>query len=307
MQRVFDAAKTLNYTLTPFNGGRVQIKPLRVVFLLPKGTNPYLKDLAKLITSGDSLSPAQNITCSYELVQGFDAAALALAISNCTGKYDGIAIMGLEHPFVSEAVNTASRKGTPVVTIITDLSHSARTAFIGLDNRAAGRTAAHLLASIANTGQGVIGLIAGSLSYRAHNDREMGFLSYMEENFPEFRVVEAREGHDDFAENYQLTKTLLAQHPKLVGIYNIGGSSGGVAAALRENGTGNNIVFIGHGLSDDTRVMLLDGTMDIVIHQDPVTMVHNTCQIFSNLALGAAPLAGIPQLSMQIICRENLP
>lgn len=193
------------------------------------------------------------------------------------------------------------------MTIITDVSNCSKSAFVGLDNRAVGRTAAHLMARFSGKTEGDVGLIAGSLSYLAHNEREMGFLAYMQENFPGLRVVGAREGHDDYEENYQLTVSLLRQHPNLVGIYNIGGSSGGVAAALREAGKEHSLVFIGHGLGDDTRMMLIEETMDIVIHQDPLAVVHNTCQIFLNLSQGIVPLGGIPKLSMQIICRENLP
>ena len=157
-QRVLDAAKALGYAATPQGSGHVQAKALRIIFLLPKGTNPYIKHLAELIGSGDLLPRTQNSICRHEFVEGFDAAALAEGIEKCIGKYDGIAIMGLEHPLVREAVNNAARRGTPVVTIITDLSHSARAAFVGLDNRAVGRTAAHLLASICNTSEGDIGL-----------------------------------------------------------------------------------------------------------------------------------------------------
>ena len=36
--------------------------------------------------------------------------------------------------------------GRPTFTLISDLSHSRRVAYVGLDNRAAGRTAAYLMA-----------------------------------------------------------------------------------------------------------------------------------------------------------------
>lgn len=281
--------------------------PLKLTFLLPAGTNPYLRVLSDLIRSGESVPSMLNVRCTSSFVRGFDAHALAEAIYDLGGKRDGIAIMGLEHPVVREAINDVTRKGTPVVTVITDVSHCDRAAFVGLDNRSVGRTAAFLLARFLGQGSGDVGLIAGSLGYLAHNEREMGFLSLMQESFPDFNVIGVREGHDDFVENYQLTKSLLDNHPGLVGIYNIGGSSGGVATALREAGRAKDIVFIGHGLSEDTRSMLIDGTMDVVISQDQTSIVHNVCQIFSNIQNGLAPSERIPELAMRVICRENLP
>ena len=52
-------------------------------------------------------------------------------------------------------------------------------------------------------------MIAGSRSYRAHEEREMGFLHVFEELFPAIKVVGLREGHDDADRNYRQTRMLL--------------------------------------------------------------------------------------------------
>ena len=306
-RRVTEAAVKLGYIFETREETHSEKKQIVVSFLLPDGSNPYLHFLTRLITSGEAVPPTCNIRCDCHPVKRFDASSLATAIRVHATKADTIALMGLEHPLVREAINEVSRKGTSVVTIITDVSHCNRAAFVGLDNRAVGRTAAYLMSRFCRRTDGDIALIAGSLSYLAHNEREMGFLSYMQETLPGLNIVGAREGHDDFEENYQLTKSLLKQYPDLVGIYNSGGSSGGVARALREAGKSGSLVFIGHGLTEDTRNMLLDGTIDIVISQDPLAIVHNVCQVASTITRGITSLENIPNLSMQIICRENLP
>ncbi|WP_268753148.1 LacI family DNA-binding transcriptional regulator [Desulfopila aestuarii] len=306
VRRVLKAAEELGYIFTSQTPAVPGVSR-KLVFLLPEGTNPYLEQLAGLIRSAESVPPPFQTRCDCQLVKGFDPSALAEAIRSNETKYDGIAVMGLEHPVVRETINEVSRKGTPIVTIISDVSHCERTAFVGLDNRAVGRTAAFLLGRFCGRREGEVALIAGSLSYLAHNEREMGFLSLMQESYRGLKIIGVREGHDDFVENYQLTVSLLQQHPDLVGIYNIGGSSGGVASALREAGKADSIVFIGHGLSDDTRSLLIDGTMDVLISQNPLTIVQNVCHIFSNIHNGLSPTERIPDIAMRIICRENLP
>lgn len=307
ISRVLKAATELGYVQESSKSGIVQAQPDNLIFLLPAGTNPYLRQLSALIRSKDSIAPAFNVRCDSHFVKGFDPMALAEKIHHYSTKGDGLAVMGIEHPVVREAINQVSKKGTPVVTIISDVSHCDRAAFVGLDNRAVGRTAALLLVRFCGGREGEIALIAGSLSYLAHNEREMGFLSLMEESFPGPKVIGVREGHDDFAENYQLTVALLEQHPDLIGIYNIGGSSGGMARALSESNKANSIVFIGHGLSDDTRSLLIDGTMDVVISQDPLAIIHNVCQIFSNIRNGFSPEYRVPESAIRIIFKENLP
>ena len=135
----------------------------------------------------------------------------------------------------------------------------------------------------------------------------MGFHSLMDELYPEIEVAGLREGHDDAERNYRQTMQLLDRHPDLGGIYNIGGASDGVARALKESGRDQKVVFIGHGLSPDTRALLVDGTLDAVITQSPQTIVLNTVQIFSNLRQGRDPLAGVEALRLSIVLRENLP
>jgi LacI family transcriptional regulator len=48
-------------------------------------------------------------------------------------------------PEVTAAVQRLGRAGIPVVTLVTDLPGSGRLAYVGMDNRAAGATAAYLL------------------------------------------------------------------------------------------------------------------------------------------------------------------
>ena len=79
-------------------------------------------------------------------------------------------------------------------------------------------------------------------------------------------------------------RALLEQHDDLAGIYNIGGGAEGIGRALKEAGADRKIVFIGHGLMPDTRALLIDGTMDAVITQNPQGAVMNCVRIFCEFA-----------------------
>jgi DNA-binding LacI/PurR family transcriptional regulator len=85
----------------------------------------------------------------------------------------------------------------PTVTLISDIANTRRAAYVGLDNRSAGRTAAYLIARFIGPKPAKVAMIAGSLSYRAHEEREMGFLHLFQELFPAIEVVGLREGHDE--------------------------------------------------------------------------------------------------------------
>jgi LacI family transcriptional regulator len=70
--------------------------------------------------------------------------------------------MALEHPQVREAVNTLADAGVHVLTLISDVSNSQRVSYVGMDNRAAGRTAAYLLARFIGNRKGKIAMLAAA-------------------------------------------------------------------------------------------------------------------------------------------------
>lgn len=304
VQRVLKAATELNYVLE--SDLPAALAPLRLVFLLPAGTNRFLALLGRLIAASGPDLAERNIQARVEYIKSFSPELLARALTQHGKNADGIAFMALEHPAVREAVNALADKGVPTVTLISDLGGARRVACVGLDNRSAGRTAGYLIARFIGARKAKVAMIAGSLSYRAHEEREMGFLHLFEEMFPQIEVVGLREGQDDEARNYRQTRQFLAQHPDLAGLYNIGGGAAGVGKALRDMRR-SDVVFVGHGLTPDTRALLLDGTMDAVITQNPESAIASCVAIFSNLRAGREATAGIAPPRIDIVLRENLP
>jgi LacI family transcriptional regulator len=306
-QRVWAAARELGYLGEADLLASLAPPPMRLHFLLPAGTNRYLRTLGDYIRGAEAVLAPFNVRCQCHFIDSFDAQAVVAGLVRTGTHADGVAFMALEHPLVREAVNGLAERGVPVVTLISDLSNSRRAAYVGMDNRAAGRTAGYLVGRLLGERSGKVALIAGSLSYRGHEEREMGFLHVMREMFPNLSVLGLREGHDDATNNYRQARSLLAEHRDLIGFYNIGGGSGGIGRALKELGRDRQIVFIGHGLTSDTRGLLIDGTLDAVITQDPPSMVSNCVRIFTNLRDGRPPMTGVEPIRISVIFRENLP
>ncbi|NUU00597.1 LacI family DNA-binding transcriptional regulator [Herbaspirillum robiniae] len=316
LQKVMKAAAALDYLPESDLYKAMRPRPMQLVFLLPPRSNRYMQMLGDYIGfAEDHLAPF-NVRCKYHHIEGFNPRVLAQRLLHYGRQADGVAFMALEHPLVREAVNTLAEEGVHVVTLISDLSNSRRAAYVGMDNRAAGRTAGYLLArfldrDVTHPGPGrkpgKIAMIAGSLSYRGHEEREMGFQHALEEICPQVQVVGLREGHDDADTNYKQARILLEQYPDLAGMYNIGGASDGVGRALKESGRDQKVVFIGHGLTPDTRGLLIDGTMDAVLTQHPQNMIMNCVRIFGNLRERRDALAGVEAVRISVILRENLP
>lgn len=306
-ERVIAAARALRYLPEADLYAALRPKPMRLTFILPAGTNHYLRMLGAAIARPQAQYQAYNVECRCVFVDSFNVQALAEAIAYHSRRADGLAFMALDHDLIREATAKAVAAGKPVLTLISDLPGSHRNAYLGLDNRAAGRTAAQLIGQLCRPAQGQIGLVAGSRLYLAHADRERGFRALITERYPSLSVVDLREGHDDAAENYRAARELLLRHPDLVGIYNFGGGPSGIARAIRELSPHRHIVFVGHAISPDIRLMLAEGIMDFVLNQSQERTISNAVRIFANLRASQPPETGIEPLPIELLTRENLP
>ncbi|MGF7176875.1 LacI family DNA-binding transcriptional regulator [Azospirillum doebereinerae] len=311
VQRVLKAATELDYRPEADLHAALAPKPMRLTFLLPGGDNRFLNRLGEMIRASDARLAPLGVKAQVEFIKSFNPELLARSLSQQGRKADGIAFMALEHPAVREAVDALAERNVPTVTLISDILNCRRAGYVGLDNRAAGRTAGYLIARFLGQGTGrgpaKVAMVAGSLSYRAHEDREMGFLHHLNENAPAVEVVGLREGHDDDGKTYRQTRMLLGLHPDLAAVYNIGGGAEGVARALKETRREREIVFVGHGLTPETRALLIDGTLDAVITQDPRHTLTACVSVFANLRAGRPPMQGVESPRSEVIFRENLP
>lgn len=267
--------------------------------LLPSSANPFIRslneDLRKWAQVRDRGAGIQSF-----LLDSMNPDTMARALRRLGGRYDAIALFGVDHPDVRAEVDALVVRGTQVITLISDISGSRRRAFIGIDNLAAGRTAAFLLAATAPPAGGRLAIIAATRHYSAHVEREAGFRDLIARHHPQLEVAATIEGQDDPLTNMQMTLTLLERAPDLCGIYNVGGSSEGIGMALRRTGRAGQVRLIGHGLGPGTRAMLEDGTMMAVLTQRTETMLE---VMLDQLHSNQPP----PPLPMQIVFPTNLP
>ncbi|MDV6330389.1 LacI family DNA-binding transcriptional regulator [Asticcacaulis sp. 201] len=300
---VIQTAARLGYISQP---GETSISraPVTLDFILPNGTNTFMQNLARSLE--EISADRGDIDLRLHFIEGFDPYALADALLKLAGQSTGVGVIALDHPVVREALRQLRNAGTVVFTLISDISNVPREGYIGIDNRAAGRLSGYLLGRLLPRAPAKLALFAGSLSYRGHEEREMGFRHILRESYANLSVVELREVHDDDEAAYTEASALLREYPDLAGIYNIGAGNRGIARALEESGRAQQIVFIGHELTDHTRRFLLSGTMDAVIDQNPHVEARDAIDQLARTVRGETLKAYLP-IRVQAIFKENIP
>ena len=279
----------------------------RFCFVMPRSLNVFMGEIQETVIKERAWLTARRTHVDIVETDVFDAAALTRTLEEVGPKYDGLAVVALDHPRVRAAIDDLVTSGVHVITLVSDVPMSRRARYVGIDNIAAGRTAGSLIGRFIGGRAGKVAVIAGSLALSDHTDRYIGISRVMASDFPGLELMLPLEGRDDDALNQTLTARLLAEAPDLVGIYNIGAGTSGVAAALAESGRGDDVVFVGHDLTVHTRRFLLNGVMDAVISQNPGREARSALRVLQALARKEPISTAQEVIGIDIVIRENLP
>jgi LacI family transcriptional regulator len=272
-------------------------------FVLPAGTNSFMDELRlQLDWQGNQ---AAGIASRVHLIEGFNPLTLADKLRELEGRSSGVGVVGLDHPAVREAIRSLVRSGVPVITLLSDIHHVPRVGYVGIDNRSAGRLAGYLVGRLLGPGKHKVALFAGSLSYRGHEEREMGFRHILAEEFRNLEVIDLTEVRDDTERAYKAARTHLEAHPDIAAIYNIGAGNRGIARALEEKGLARSMIFVGHELTPHTKQFLLSGVMDVAIDQNARVEAREAIAQLALIARGEA--FSMHPIRIAVFFRENIP
>jgi LacI family transcriptional regulator len=306
-ERVRAAIAELRYRPDRFAARLARGRDYRFQFILPTGSNAFMQALEREVhATADGLLD-ERVHIGITNVDVFDGDVLAAAIDRLHGEVDGAAIVALDHPSVREAIDDLARTGTTVVTLVSDAPRARRNHYVGVDNSAAGRTAATLLGRFVAGRAGTVGLVAGSVALRDHTERQIGFEQVISRDFPNLKLLPVREGRDDDARVEELSRALLRENDDLVGIYNVGAGNAGIVAALEAAGKSRDIVFIAHELTPLSRRHLIRGTIDAIINQDPGHEVRSAARLLIAEREGIPINPGQERIRIDIFIRDNLP
>ncbi|MCO6385352.1 LacI family DNA-binding transcriptional regulator [Oceanicola sp. 502str15] len=205
---------------------------------------------------------------------------------------------------VHSVLSSARRAGKRIIALISDLEQECRNGFVGIDNKAAGSTAAYMIAQALGNRPATVGVAVGDHAFRCHEDREIGFRSTLREIAPRVILAAEAKGEDNPEKTYHAIRRMLEAHPGMGAIYNVSGGNAGLARALRELGIDQDMVVILHELTSVTVPILIDGTLNYSISQDPTALMSCAIQMARSPLLEGDPSK---QVDFGVFTRFNLP
>ncbi len=306
-RRVLAAAEAIGFHATGLLRQRLHETPKRTFgFLLQKKDHEFYRNFAAELTAATKQAASIQGRAIVEFIDQIVPSVIASRIRDAGARCDGLAIVAVDHPLVNEAIAEVRRAGKHVVTLLSDVAAPERTAYLAVDSRRAGRTAAWAISRLART-PGKIGILLGSHRYLSQELAEMSFRSYMREHAPQFQLLEPLINLDDPRIAYEAIVDMIASNPDLAGIYVAGGGAEGLIKALRDEGAGNRIVAVCNEVTSDTRTALIDGTLDMALETPIAELSRLAVDILSRACAGETIDFGQSrQLPARLVISESL-
>lgn len=308
VKKVNQAIADLGYVRDTAAANLARGRVYNFVFILPSNRNEFLTSLEAQIEQLSRNLRHERTRLSFVRVAAFDPVALADAIDSIDAStVDGVAIFGPETPSVRDSIAHLKANGVTVVSLVADIPSSERDHYVGVDNIAAGRTAAQLLGRFVGSQQGQIVVLTGSMLARDHLERRLGFDEVMAQDFPHLEVLASLEGRDDPELIERLLPDVLADNPNVIGIYSSAAGNEGLLRFFRRHGLTRKPVVIAHELTQLSRDALNDRLFDAVISQDSGHLVRSAVRIMrarrDNMPINAAQ----ERIRIDVYLKENMP
>ncbi|MFW8644310.1 LacI family DNA-binding transcriptional regulator [Rhizobium beringeri] len=305
-EKVETAIRELGYVRDVAAANLAKGRTYPLVFILPASDNSFMHGLNAEIRQAVLRSSAERTDIRTIEVPAFDPAALVSVLEQLSReKPCGIALVATDAPDVRAAVDRLVRERFPIVTLVSDLTGSLRHHYAGVDNIAAGRTAARLLGRFGPR-KGEIAVLAGSMLVRDHRERLEGFTAVMAEEFPDLAILPVLEGRDDPEVAHRLVADALG-NAGIIGVYSLGAGNRGLIRALKEKAVDRVLTVIAHELTAHTRAALMDNTIDAILNQDAGHEVRSAIRVLKAKADGLAVIEAQERICLDIFLKDNLP
>jgi LacI family transcriptional regulator len=236
-------------------------------FCLQKRSDPFYLAFARELSAAAARRISPGCSAVVEFMDVLEPAAIAQQLLALGTHVQAAAIVAVDHPRVTAAIDELQAQGKPVFTLLSDLSAPQRAGYVGVDPRKAGRTAAWAIRRLSQRREGTVGVFVGSHRYLGQESCEISFRSCLREHAPGLRVLDTQVNLEDPQLAYDAALAMLARHRgDLAGIYVAGGGVGGIIRALREEvAEPGHVITVCNELMADRRDALIDGVIDLVI------------------------------------------
>ena len=195
-----------------------------------------------------------------------------------TQKVSGIVLAPIDNRALVPSVEKIYARNIPCVIIDSGIDTDKYVSFIATDNYKGGVIAARRMGRILN-GKGKIVVVKYAPGSASTMKRENGFISTIEQEFPEIKIVDTKYGMDTVETALQAAEDLLTRNADLDGLFACNESTSvGALRALQSQGRAGKMKMIGFDAGGLLIEGVKTGVVDSLVVQNPYKMGYTGVQ-----------------------------
>ncbi len=307
VEKVKEAMTQLGYVRNVAAANLSTNRIYRFAFLIPGGKNAFFKRMRLHLQRVSDVMMADRVHIEVIDTDAFKSASLFEGLQQVVASNaDGVAVVGLSTSNLEKPLNALRAQGVPVIGLVSDLPTHQRDAYIGINNKVAGRTAGRLI-GLSHAGlPGAVALLAGSLKAQDHCDRLMGCREVLEADFPNVELLPTAFTFDDQQKVHDAAVEALASNDRITALYNVGAGNIGLLKALESTARPARFFCLVHELVSHTRTALVNKQIDVVIDQRPDVEI-NRAMTYLQALVDHRDIPPMQEHVPTIYVRDNVP
>jgi len=279
----------------------------RILFLLPRVGGEFLTGIEAQIGAAKQAMRSENIEITAKRSLSRDPHKVVETLSAISREtYDGVALMASESPQVRDAIVRLMERGVKVVQLISGQPDIRPYDFVGIDNYAAGATAARLLGGFCRAQTGNVLVVTDTMTSLDSAERRLGFDEVLQHSFPGLTALSTLESHGDDERANEIVGNIYRNFRDIVGVYVMSSEAAGPLAAVFEHSDPNAQVIVAHEQTPSNVGFLKDGRVDALIAQNTGHAVRSAVRLLKARSDEVEPFASQEEIRIEILLKENL-
>lgn len=276
------------------------------IFALPRSGGAFIQQIERHIEEAAQIFSADDVWASVHYISENDPHSISDFLASIDPEnVSGVAIMAPETPQVRDSIKRLQERGIAALPFISNQSGFEDNC-VGIDNRAAGATAATLLGKFVKVKDAALMVVSESMQSRDSQDRRLGFDEIVNTSFPHLRALPSLESYGDLERTDMIIASTLAKNSDIAGLYIMSAEAEMPIKALKKIDRSNVIVTVAHERTPFTEQALLSNAIDAIIAQNTGHLVRSAIRRLKGITDNRDTLTSQEIIRTEILLKTNL-
>lgn len=307
VRSVNEAIERIGFIRNPAAVSLARNKSYRFRFVLPTSGDLYLAELIHRVEEARVSMKGDLIDLDVVQIPIDDPHKVAKYLADIDeNEFDGIAMMAPESPQVRDAIGRLIERGVKFVQFLSGQEKLPTADFVGVDNYAAGATAAKIIGRFVGQRAGKVLIVAETMQSLDSIQRRFGFDDVVNSQFPHLQCLPSVETHGDERRATQILQRVLENNQEVAAIYVLSSEARIPLEGAASFTDLQEITVVVHERTPFSERGLRDASIDAVIAQDPGHAVRSAIRIMRARTDFREPHAAQDKIRIEVLLKENL-